>query len=231
MTAVSWGRRSVPRLRSSGLAPARLQPSRKVICNVDVSWEAQIVARHEDGAEAAGPVVGDEGPGAAGEHDGVAADAAVARRDDRLSPLARRGDDPIDRCRRELRAVDEHDDRRLDIRSERSQTAPERCARPELPVRAANDALARGDLVRAENDHDLVDAARAHALEDGLEQEALLRRAEARRGSGCKDDGGDQGRQRQRRSERQRAVTFATYVSVWPVGAPPARSTADGPAL
>ena len=47
--------------------------------------------------------------------------------------------------------------------------------------------------MRAENDHDLVDAARAHALEDGLEQEALLRRAEPRRGPCCENDGGDQG--------------------------------------
>src|SRR5438067_387818 len=79
-------------LRRSGLAPARLQPSGKVICDIDVSWEAQIVARHEDGAEAAGAVVGHERPDAAGEHDGMAADAAVAGRDDRLVPLAPGGD-------------------------------------------------------------------------------------------------------------------------------------------
>ena len=49
----------------------------------------------------------------------MAADAAVAGRDDRLVPLAPGGDDPIDCFRRELRAVDEHDDGRLDVRSER----------------------------------------------------------------------------------------------------------------
>ena len=159
------------------------------------------------------------------------ADARVTRGHDRLPPRAPLLDDAVDRRRREIGPVGEDDDRRFDLRAESREAAAERRSRPELPLGTADGPLAGLELVRAEDDDDLVDSAPPNALQHGLEQKLLLRRAEAGGGSRREDDGGDRGRYRQRRSARQRAVTFATYVSVWGDGAPPARSTADGPAL
>ena len=117
----------------------------------------------------------------------MAAVAAVARGDDRRAALAPGCDDAVDRRRGELRPVGEHDHRRLDLRAERGEPAAERGARPALPVRAGDGAF---ELVRTRDDHDLIDA--AESLEHGGEEQALLRRAEPRRGAGREDDGSDQ---------------------------------------
>ena len=88
---------------------------------------------------------------------------------------------------RELRAVGEHDNRGLDVRVERGQPTPEGGAGAAFPVRARDGAL---ELVRPRDDDDFLDP--AEPFEDCGEEQALLRRAEPRRGSGCEDDGSDQ---------------------------------------
>jgi hypothetical protein len=46
----------------------------------------------------------------------------------------------------------------------------------------------RFDLVGAEDDHDVLDRARAHPLEHGLQEDRLLDLAEASRRTGGEDD-------------------------------------------
>ena len=87
------------------------------------------------------------------------------------------------------------------------ESAPQRRPRAPFPDGTADDARGRLDLVGAEDDHDLVDGARADPLEHALEQEPLLRPAEACRRPGCEDDGADQ---MQPFSVRQIAVTRVT---------------------
>src|SRR5688572_30912918 len=113
----------------------------------------------------------------------MAADAAVARRDERIAALAPRREHTLDRRRGEVGAVREHDHGRLDAVVERGETAAERRARPALPVRAVDRALER---VRSRDDDDLIDS--RQPLEDGGEEEALLRRAEPRRRPGGEDN-------------------------------------------
>ncbi len=112
---------------------------------------------------------------------------AVARGDDRRAALSPGGDDAFDRGRVELGPVCEHDDRGLHVRVERGQPAPERGAGPALPVRAGDGAL---ELVRTRDDDDLIDS--GEPLEHGGKEQALLRRAEPRRGTGREDDRRDQ---------------------------------------
>ena len=85
----------------------------------------------------------------------------------------------VDRGRRQVRAVGEHDDRGLDVVAERLQAAAERCASSALPLGAVDRSRGCLDLVSAQDDEDVVDRARAYAFEDRLEQDALLDIAEA----------------------------------------------------
>lgn len=131
--------------------------------------------------------------------------AAVARGDDRLTVLAPGRDHALDRLGREVGPVGEDDHRGLGIAP--GQAATERGSRAALPLGAADHARVDLDLVRAEDDDDLVHRGASKALQDFREKESLLRGAEARRGARCEDDRRDQV---QPRSERQAAVTFAT---------------------
>jgi hypothetical protein len=135
----------------------------------------------------------------------MAALAAVARGHDRVSVLAPGGDDPLDRLRREIGPVGQDDHSGLCV--QRGQAAAEGGAGSSLPLGAADDARVGLDVVRAEDDDDILDRRAAQALEDLGKEQPLLRRAEPRRRAGCEDDGPDQV---QPRSERQAAVTFAT---------------------
>ena len=112
--------------------------------------------------------------------------AAVARRDDRRRAPAPLVDDPIDRGGRERRPVREHDDRRVDLRRERRETAAQRRAGSKLPVGAVDRSLER---VRPRDDDDLIEP--LHVLEHGGKEQPLLRRAEPRRCAGSEDDGAD----------------------------------------
>jgi len=135
----------------------------------------------------------------------VAALAAVARGDDRLSVLAPRGDHALDRLGREVGAVREHDDGGLGV--ERGHAATERRPRPSLPVGTADDARVGVDVVGAEDDDDLVYGGAAESLQNLRKEEPLLRRAEPGSRARREDDARDQV---QPRSERQAALTFAT---------------------
>jgi len=84
----------------------------------------------------------------------VAALAAVARGDDRLAVLPPRRDYALDRLGRKVGTVREDDHRGLSI--QRGQAAAERGARASLTLRAADDARVGLDVIRAEDDHDLV---------------------------------------------------------------------------
>src|SRR5438046_116163 len=106
----------------------------------------------------------------------MAALAAVARSDDRLSPLAPGADDALDRRWGEVGAVREHDHGCFDVRAERLETATQRRARTALPVRAAHDASVGLDLVRAEHDDDLLDRRAAKPVEHLGHEQTLLRR-------------------------------------------------------
>jgi hypothetical protein len=135
----------------------------------------------------------------------VAALAAVARGDDRLSVLAPRRDHALDRLGREVGAVREHDDSGLGV--ERGQAAAERRPRPSLPVGTADDARVGLDVVGAEDDDDVLDGRTSESLQDLRKEEPLFRRAEACGRSSGENDCPDQV---QPRSERQAALTFAT---------------------
>jgi hypothetical protein len=135
----------------------------------------------------------------------VAALAAVARGDDGLAPFAPGRDHALDRVGREVGPVGEHDEGGL--RVERGQAAAKGGSGALLPVGAADDARVGLDVVRAEDDDDVLDCGAPEPVQDLWEKEALLRGAEARGGARRKDDGRDQV---QPRSERQAAVTFAT---------------------
>ena len=135
----------------------------------------------------------------------MAALTAVARGDDRLAPLAPGREHALDRRGCEAGPVGEHDHGGL--RVERGQAAAERGSRASLPFGAVDDARVGLDVVRAEDDDDLLDRGATEAVEDPWQEKALLRRAEARCRPRSEDDTADQV---QPRSERQAAVTFAT---------------------
>ena len=117
--------------------------------------------------------------------------AAVGGCDDRaaLGPPGR--DHALDRLRVEVGPVREHDDRRLDIVAELLEAARERRARAALPAGARDDAGRRLERVRSGDHHDVVDGALLQPLEHLGQQQALLRRAEARRLTGGEHDRGD----------------------------------------
>ena len=135
----------------------------------------------------------------------MTARAAVARGDDPLALLAPRRDHALDRLRREVGPVGEHDHGGLGV--ERGQAAAEGGSGASLPVGAADDARVGLDVVRAEDDDDVLDGGAPEPLQDLGQEELLLRRAEAACRACSEDDACDQV---QPRSERQAAVTFAT---------------------
>ena len=114
--------------------------------------------------------------------------AAVRRRHDLRTALAPDVEHAVDRGRRQVRAVGEHDDGGLDVVAEGSQAAPERRSAAALPLGAANDPCGRLDIVRAEHDDHVFGRARAHSFENRLEQSALLDVSEAPRRSGREHD-------------------------------------------
>ena len=120
-------------------------------------------------------------------------DAAVGGRDPVAALSRQDDDDAVDRARVELGAVAEDDDGRLDVVTERGEAAAKRSARARAPSpRTARRARwSRPRARRARRATSSIAAARANALEDGLEQQLLLRGAEARRRAGSEHDGGD----------------------------------------
>ena len=169
-----------------------LQPSWEVIGKIDVSWRAEIVAGHQDGLERAGAFVRNLSPRGASEHDRVAADAAVGRRQHLAAPVPPGLDDAVERLGRQVGAVGQDDRRGAHLGAERGEPAAERGAGALFPLGAADRACVGLHLVGAEHDDDLVDRARgADAPEHLAEEEPLLRRAEPRRGSGGEHDRGD----------------------------------------
>ena len=122
------------------------------------------------------------------------AHALVGRCDTLASRAAPDLDDPVDRPGIEARAVPEDDHGGLDLGAELGEAAAKRSPRSSLPLRAVHRARIGRDLVRSQHDDDVVDRrALPDALEDGVEQDRLLRRAEARRGSRCEHDGRNHG--------------------------------------
>ena len=192
---------------SSGRAKGSPQPLRNLVGAIDVSWCPEIVTWYEARRQASGALVGDSPPDRAREQHRVAALATVARRYHGLAARPPLADHPLDGLRREVRPVREDDDRRLRVGRQRGEAAAQRRARPFGPIGTADYACIGLDVVRAKDDDDVLDGGAAYLPQHFREEEALLRRAEARRGPGGKDDGGDQV---QPRSERHAAVTFAT---------------------
>ena len=135
----------------------------------------------------------------------MAALTAVARGDDRLALLAPRRDHALHRLGREVGPVGEHDHDGLGV--QRGQAAAEGGSGAALPLWAADDARVGLDVVRAEDDDDLLHRGAPEPLQDLGEQDALLRGAEAGRRAGREHN---RRNQTQPRSERQAAVTFAT---------------------
>ena len=99
--------------------------------------------------------------------------------------------DAVDRCRREVRAVGEDDDRRLSLVREGQEATTARGARAALPVGAQDDRRARLERMGARDDDHLVHGRGAHPLQHLPDQEALLGRSEPRRGAGREHDGAD----------------------------------------
>src|SRR5205814_3968636 len=87
-------------------------PFSRSSANVDVPWRGQVVAVDEPRLEPAGALVRNERPGAAGEEDGVEANAAAVGGRDDLAAVAAPGlDHAVDRARVELGSVGEDDER------------------------------------------------------------------------------------------------------------------------
>ena len=168
----------------SGSVRAFPQPRRNLVRAVDVSWSPEIVTWYEARRQAPCALVGDSPPDRAREQHGMAALAAVARRDDGVAARAPLANHPLDSLWREVRPVREDDDSGLRFRRQRREAAAQRRAGPLRPFGTADDARVGLDVVRAEHDHDVVDGGAMHPLEHLREEEPLLRRAEARRRPG-----------------------------------------------
>lgn len=96
-------------------------------------------------------------------------DASVGRGDHVLVVCPPGRDDAVDRFRRELRAIGEHDHGRLGLARERTQAAAKRGAWAALPLGTENRPRGGLDFVRAEHDDHIVDAAPADAFKNRLE--------------------------------------------------------------
>jgi hypothetical protein len=172
-----------------------------LIGKIDVSWRAKVVAGDERRRQGVQALVRDGPPGAAADRDWMATIARIACGDDRPRAHAPGGQYAGDRLGSEVRAVGETDDRRLDLGAEGRKPAAKRGAAPAFPVRALDDPGAVGlEPVRACDDDDFVHRACREPLEHAREQEPLLRRAEAGRGTGGEYDGTDHLRENRRMS-------------------------------
>ena len=116
----------------------------------------------------------------------MAALAAVARGDDRLSRLAPGGDDALDCLRREVGAVGEHDHRGVGVQP--GQATAQGGPGASFPVGAPDDPRVGLDVVGAQDDDDLVHRRPPEPLQDLRQEQPLLRRAEARRRAGREDN-------------------------------------------
>ena len=135
-------------------------------------------------------------------------------------------DHAVDRRRGELRAVGEDDDSCLGVRRERLEAAAKRCAGASLPVVAVDDAGVGLEGVCPGHDDDLVDTARADALEDERQEQSLLRRAEPARGAGREHDGRDHQPPREILMDSTTTLMVGTPAALpWP----PMRSTVSNP--
>jgi hypothetical protein len=178
-------------IRVSQFGGVVAEPAGQVGGEVDVSGRSQVVARHRERFQSARPLVRNAVPGLACQQEGMAALASVRGRDDLAPGLPPGRRDAVDRLGRELGPVREHDHGGLGVCRQCSETATQRRAGTPSPVGAPNGLRGRVDGVRAQNDDDAVDGARSHALEDGLEQEMLLRGAEPSRSACSQNDGCD----------------------------------------
>jgi hypothetical protein len=159
----------------------------------------------------------------------MAAVARVARRDRVGAGRAPGRDDAIDRGRREVGTVGEDDNGGFDLRAERFEAAAKRRAGAALPVRTVDDPGVGVERVGAADHHDLVDLARAHALEHARQQQALLRSAEPGRGACREDDGGYVQRLTARRpSARASSTLYALPGSGWAASSASSESSAHG---
>ena len=112
---------------------------------------------------------------------------AVVGRSQRIALAASpRADDAVDRARIEVRPIGEHDD--CGFRVEVAEPAAKGCARAASPLRAVHDARVRLDRVGAGDNCDVVDGAPFEGSEDRRQEDALLRRPEARRLAGREHD-------------------------------------------
>ena len=163
-----------------------------MIGQIDVSWRAKVVTGDERRRQGVQALVRDGVPGAAAHRDWMATIARIAGGDYPPGAHAPRSQDSGDRLGSEVRAVGETDDRGLDLGAEGREPAAKRGATPAFPVRALDHPGALGlEPVRACDDDDLVHRTCREPLEHAREQEPLLRRAEAGRGTGGENDGTD----------------------------------------
>ena len=142
------------------------------------------------GSKAPQALVGNVVPELAADHERVPPLAVVARGDEPAPALPPRSHDAVDGCGGEVGPVGEDDDSRLHVGSERTERATQRGARPQLPVRAGNDAYALGlERVGARRDHDVVHGRLPQPLEHCRQEQPLLRRPEPRRRPGGEHHG------------------------------------------
>ena len=152
----------------------------QILRQVDVARRAEVVARDEQRRQRACALVRDLIPDGSGEHDRVAAVAAVRRGHDLRAALAPDLEHAVDRGRGQVRAVGEHDDRGLDVVSEALQAAAERGAGAALPVGAVDDRAptSRRSCAPSTTTTSSTELA-ANAFEHRLEQERCLTRRSA----------------------------------------------------
>jgi len=118
----------------------------------------------------------------------VASIAVVRGDDDLRGALAPNLDHTVDCRRREVGPVGEDDDRSLDLVSERAEAAAKRRSPSALPLGALHRRSVRVELVRTGHDERLGRGALPNAFENGPEQGALLRGAEAPGRARCEND-------------------------------------------
>jgi hypothetical protein len=130
---------------------------RYLIGKIDVAWRPEVVARHEQGGQSPQPRVRNGIPGVARQEQRMEPNASVRRGDTVFAAAAPGRHDAVDRPRIESGPVAQYDDGRLHFVTQRSEPASQRGAGPTFPLRAVDDARVRGDLVRAEDDHEVGD--------------------------------------------------------------------------
>jgi hypothetical protein len=164
------------------------EPLWEVIGKIDVAWRAEVVAGHEQRRQGTGALFGHVVPHGPREQHGVEAHASVGGRHHVGVALAPDLDYAIDGLGGEVGPVGEDDDCSRGSRRERAQAAAKRCSGTALPLGAVDDSRACIEGVRARHDDDVLDRTGIQPLENGVEEQALLRGAEARGGAGGEDD-------------------------------------------